>query len=271
MAAPPSTRSARARAPELATERKGRTGPVLVLAHGFTQTRRTWGALAEDLAADHRLVLVALPGHGGSADVAADLVAGADLLAVAGGSGSYLGYSMGGRFCLHLALAHPELVDRLVLVSATAGIADAGERATRRAADDALADELDPPGADPGRAADRRDAFLRRWLAQPLFASLPAEADALAERRRNTASGLASSLRLAGTGTQRPLWAELGTLAMPVLVVTGADDAKFDAVAAQMVSAIGANATHVRVPGAGHAVHLERPGAVAAAVRAFGA
>jgi 2-succinyl-6-hydroxy-2,4-cyclohexadiene-1-carboxylate synthase len=244
---------------------------VLVLAHGFTQTRRAWGSLAADLATDHRLVLVDLPGHGGSAGTAADLVAGADLLAAVGGPAAYLGYSMGGRFCLHLALARPDLVDRLVLVSTTPGIADATERAARRAADDALADELDPPGADPGRDAERRDAFLHRWLAQPLFASLPPEVDALDERRRNTACGLASSLRLAGTGTQQPLWSELGRLAMPVLVVTGADDAKYDALAEQMVAAIGANASHVRVPGAGHAVHLERPAEVAAAVRAFGA
>lgn len=244
---------------------------MLVLAHGFTQTRGAWGALAADLATDHRLVLVDLPGHGGSTGVDADLLTGADLLATAGGAGSYLGYSMGGRFCLHLALAHPDLVDRLVLVSTTPGIIDPAERTARRDADGMLADELDPPGADPARDPERRDAFLRRWLSQPLFASLPAEADALAERRRNTASGLASSLRLAGTGTQRPLWAELARLAMPVLVVTGADDAKFDAIAEQMVAAIGANATHVRVPGAGHAVHLERPAEVAAAVRAFGA
>ncbi len=242
-----------------------------MLAHGFTQTRDAWGPLADDLLADHRLVLVDLPGHGGSADVAVDLVAGADLLAQAGGSGSYLGYSMGGRFCLHLALAHPGLVHRLVLVSTTPGIADAGERVARGTADAALADELDPPGAAPERDAERRDAFLRHWLDQPLFASLPAGVDELEERRRNTAAGLASSLRLAGTGTQRSLWADLARLAMPVLVVTGADDVKFDAIARQMVAGIGTNATHVRVPGAGHAVHLERPAEVAAAVRAFGA
>ncbi len=255
----------------LAADRRGTTGPRLVLAHGFTQTRGAWGPVADDLANDHRLVLVDLPGHGGSSGVAADLPRGARLLADAGGAGSYLGYSMGGRFCLHLALRTPEVVDRLVLVSTTAGMADADERAARRAADEALADELDPPGADPAGDAERRDAFLRRWLAQPLFASLPPEVGALSERRRNTAAGLASSLRLAGTGTQLPLWEELAGLAMPVLVITGAEDAKFDAIARRMVAAIGPNAAHVRVPRAGHAVHLERPGDVAAAIRAFGA
>ncbi len=233
-------------------------GARIVLVHGFTQTGRSWGRLAAPLAGDHEVVLVDAPGHGGSAAIHVDLAGGAELLGAAGGPATYVGYSMGGRFALHLALARPDLVQALVLLGATAGIEDAAERAARRAADEALAAELERDGLD---------AFLERWLAQPLFASLPAEAIDLDDRRRNTVTGLASSLRLAGTGTQTPLWDRLGALAMPVLVVAGDRDAKFTALGRRMADTIGSNAGFSVVPNAGHAAHLEQPAATFEVVR----
>ena len=230
-------------------------GPRLVLVHGFTQTGRSWDGLARSLAGDHEVVAVDAPGHGGSADVRADLVTGAALLGATGGPGTYVGYSMGGRLALHLAVARGDLVTRLVLVSATAGIDDAAQRTARRAADDALAATLE---------ADGLDAFLARWVAQPLFATLPDPM--LADRRRNTVAGLASSLRLAGTGTQQPLWDELPAVTMPVLLVAGARDAKFVAAAERMAGLL-PHATLAIVPDAGHTVHLEQPAAFEALVR----
>jgi 2-succinyl-6-hydroxy-2,4-cyclohexadiene-1-carboxylate synthase len=245
------------------------SGPRLVLAHGFTQTGGIWGPMADDLAADHQVVAVDLPGHGGSAGVRADLTAGARLLTDVGGFGDYLGYSMGARFCLQAALCCPDRVRSLVLVSGTAGIEDERLRAERMASDEALAVELDPPRAtvQAGDEQERVDAFLRRWLGRPLFAGIPDGSTGLAQRRANSAAGLASSLRLAGTGGQAPLWDQLHTLAMPVLVITGERDTKFTALGGRMVRAIGANATHVVVPGVGHTAHLEDPGPVTALVR----
>ena len=60
-------------------------GPRVVLVHGFTQTLASWRPVADDLAADHRVVLVDAPGHGASAAVRADLATTAGLLAEAGG------------------------------------------------------------------------------------------------------------------------------------------------------------------------------------------
>jgi len=242
-------------------------GHRLVLAHGFTQTGQVWGGLAGDLALDHELVLVDLPGHGGSSDVRADLWQGAELLGAVGGRADYLGYSMGARFCLHLALSRPDLVHRLVLVSGTAGIDGADERAGRRAADEDLARRLDPGDGTPPE--DSVATFVDRWVANPLFGRVPDAANAIEERRRNTAAGLASSLRTAGTGTQEPLWDRLGDLDLPVLVVTGGRDAKFTDLGRRLVTAIGRGARLVVVEGADHAPHLQEPDAVAAAVRAF--
>ncbi|HEX6785940.1 MAG TPA: alpha/beta fold hydrolase, partial [Acidimicrobiales bacterium] len=115
----------------LHVERLG-AGPRVVLVHGFTQTGRSWAPIAADLGRDHEVVLVDAPGHGGSSAGRADLTEGAALLGAAGGRATYVGYSMGGRLALHLALDHPDHVDALVLLGATAGIEDEEERAARR-------------------------------------------------------------------------------------------------------------------------------------------
>jgi len=244
-------------------------GPKLVLAHGFTQTGRLWGRFGEALASRHQLLRVDLPGHGGSSAVRADLVAGGAMLATTGvelgcpaGQGStpfdLLGYSLGARFSLHAAIARPDLVRRLVLIGATAGIEDPSAREQRRRHDEALADELEHSGD--------LDGFLRRWLAAPMFANL--RAPDIRERRRNTPSGLASSLRLAGTGTQRPLWEDLARLEMPVLVLAGADDIRFVSLGSRIARVLPAGALSL-VPGAGHAAHLQQPAVTARIVEQF--
>ena len=164
---------------------------------------------------------------------------------------------MGGRLCLRLALDHPELVERLVLVSASPGIEDASERAARRASDEELARDVERSGVEP---------FLRDWIAQPLFATLPPDAAGVAERAAgHTAAELAATLRMLGSGTQEPLWHRLGSLRMPLALVTGRADAKFELINDEMertctgVSSL----ARVRLEG-GHALPLEQPRALAA-------
>jgi 2-succinyl-6-hydroxy-2,4-cyclohexadiene-1-carboxylate synthase len=241
----------------LHSERDGPAGGEgrsrLVLVHGFSQTGRCWGPIADDLARDHEVVRIDAPGHGGSSPVRADLTATAELLAQTGGPAIYVGYSMGGRMALHVALDQPDAVQGLVLVGATPGIEDDGERAERRARDHRLAERL-REGGDEGLAA-----FVTEWLAQPLFAGLPAWARFEEERRRNTAEGLATSLELAGTGSQQPRWSDLPRLDIPVLLVTGADDTRYTEIATRMAQIIGPHARTVAIPDAGHAAHLEQP------------
>ena len=166
----------------------------------------------------------------------------------------YVGYSQGGRLCLQLALDRPEVVHRLVLVSASPGIADPAERATRRAADDRLAQEIERDGVD---------AFVERWLAQPLFATLPRDRAGIDERKsRNTVASLTYQLRVLGQGVQPSNWDRLGELRMPVLLIAGELDAKYVDIAQRMAERI-ADARVEIVPGAGHACHLEQPEHVA--------
>jgi 2-succinyl-6-hydroxy-2,4-cyclohexadiene-1-carboxylate synthase len=243
----------------LFAEKVGKGSPVVAV-HGFTQTHRSWQAMAQRLAPLHTLTLVDAPAHGGSDGVRVGLWDGARQLADTGGRAAYVGYSMGARLCLHLALARPDLVERLVVVGATAGIEGPAERAARRAADEALAMRVETEGVA---------AFVDWWLSQPLFATLAAEVAGRDDRLTNTAAGLAAGLRLSGTGTMEPLWDRLAVLAMPVLVVAGDLDTAHVSLGRRLVAAIGSNSSLVLIPGAGHACHLERPDAFCVVVADF--
>ena len=235
----------------------------VVLAHGFTQTARSWAAFEPLLHAelpDAELVAVDLPGHGDAAAPAdLDLWASAARLVEAGGIGTYVGYSMGGRVALHAAIGAPDAVRRLVLIGATAGIDDPAERQTRRDADERLAEHIEEVGVP---------TFIDEWLTNPLFAGLTEHTALRSDRLRNSAAGLAASLRATGTGTQTPLWDRLGEVECPVLVLVGEHDAKFTDLGRRLVDGLCA-AELVVVPTAGHSVHLEQPEATASAIASW--
>ncbi len=241
----------------------GETGrPRVVLVHGFTQTHRSWDAVAAALAPRFEVVTIDLPGHGGSASARLDFAATAAALVDAGGPATYAGYSMGGRLCLRAALDHPQAVRSLVLVGASPGIADPAEREERRRSDSRLATDL---------AAAGTRAFLEAWLAQPMFETTDPRPEDLEARRANPPEGLAWALRALGTGAQEPLWDRLGELAMPVLLVAGSGDAKFRALAERMAAAVGPRARTAWVEGAGHAVPLDRPSDCASLIESVAA
>ncbi len=227
-------------------------GPRLTLVHGFTQTGRSWGEVARLFATGFEVVRVDLPGHGRSSAVRMGFEDTASAIGDVGGRSVYVGYSMGARLCLRLALDRPELVRGLVLVGGSPGLSTELERTTRRAADARLADDIEGVGTS---------AFLRRWLAQRMFATLTPTEEDLRARHANPPEGLASALRAFGVGAQAPLWGRLAELEMPVLVVSGELDVKFTVTGERMAAAIGRNATVATVAGAGHAVHLEQPDA----------
>ncbi len=234
-------------------------GDRVVVVHGFTQTLRSWDTVAAGLATRREVVRVDLPGHGGSSTLRMNFTDAATAVGEAGGVAAYVGYSLGGRLCLRLALDRPDLVRALVLVGASPGLADPAERAARSDRDEVLARQIESDGTP---------AFVDQWLRQPMFAGLHPSAADRAAREANPAEGLATALRLLGAGAQEPLWDRLGDLTMPVLLVVGENDAKFGAVADRMAAAV-PRPSLVRIGGAGHAAHLERPQEWTAAVTAF--
>lgn len=247
----------------------GRGAPVLLL-HGFTGSGREWDGVVGALGQGVRAVAVDLIGHGQSgapADPARyaperavdDLRALLDALNIE--RAHVVGYSLGGRVALRLALDAPRRVAGLVIVSATAGIEDDGARAARRADDLALAQRIEREGVE---------RFADEWESADLFASeraLPAARRAAMRRVRlaQRPGGLADSLRGMGQGAWAPLWDRLAEISAPTVVVTGERDGGYTAAGARIASLV-AGARHVVVPAAGHAVHRERPAEVAETV-----
>jgi 2-succinyl-6-hydroxy-2,4-cyclohexadiene-1-carboxylate synthase len=233
----------------------------LVLLHGFTHTGASWDPVRAALGERYRAMAPDIRGHGTAADaqpVALEAVI-ADVAAAAPADAfTLVGYSMGGRIALHVALARPERVRRLVLLGASPGLADASEREERRRADDALADRIEAIGVE---------AFADEWGRLPLWEGQPerVRAAAHADRLRNTPAGLADALRGLGTGALPSLWDRLGELPMPVVLLAGERDAKFRAIAERMAERIPGARLEI-IPGTGHAAHLERPDLVAAAI-----
>ncbi len=246
--------------------------PILVL-HGFTGDSESMAGVAEAFADTHTTHRVELLGHGGSEAPPAleayameacvrQLAALQDALDAR--PAHWIGYSMGGRAALSIAARHPERVRSLVLVGASPGLADAAARSERVATDAALAQRILDEGVE---------AFVDHWMALPLFASQArlgpaALAAARAQRLRNRPQGLARSLAGLGTGAMPPLHAALREIDVPVCLVAGAEDAKFEAIADAMAAAL-PRAERVSVPSAGHAAHVENPGAFARAARRF--
>jgi 2-succinyl-6-hydroxy-2,4-cyclohexadiene-1-carboxylate synthase len=247
-------------------------GRPLVLLHGFTGSGASWADHLGALAASYRVIVPDLPGHGGSTEVQPARMSVermADDLALIlerldAGPAAVLGYSMGARIALRLAIAHPEAVSGLILESPSAGIADPLARAKRRAEDAALAADLERDGIV---------SFVDRWERQAVFASHAQLDPQVAGRQRalrlaNDPGALAASLRAAGQGAMEPLQGRLAGLSVPTLVLAGALDPTGRDRAVLVAAAISRARVEV-VDGAGHAPHLERPDPFRRIVLAF--
>ncbi len=232
----------------------------LVLLHGFTHTGASWESVIAALPERYRPIPLDIRGHGdASARRPVSLAAVIeDVAELTDTRFPLVGYSMGGRIALHTALALGERVDRLILIGASPGLADPAERRARREADERLADEIEHASID---------AFARRWARTPVLADQPPAVAAAVhrDRLRNTPAGLAAALRGLGTGALPSLWDRLAELPMPVQLLVGARDLKFRVVAERMLEAIPRAELEI-VEDSGHAVHLEAPAAVAAAL-----
>jgi 2-succinyl-6-hydroxy-2,4-cyclohexadiene-1-carboxylate synthase len=224
----------------------------VVLVPGFTQTAASWRGVRAVLDQSCDVVALDVPARD-------SFEATATAIGTRGRRAVYVGYSMGGRLALRLALDRPDLVRGLVLVSSTAGIAEPDARAERVVADEALAASVERDGVD---------AFLERWLAQPLFATVPPDAAGLAERRGLSARYIAHCLRVLGAGAMDPMWDHLADLEMPIALVTGTTDAKYEKLALTMLERMPGDVVHVRLDG-GHALPLEQPAVLGGFIASF--
>ena len=248
-------------------------GPAVLVLHGFTGSALSMAVATDALARDHRVVACDLIGHGDS-DAPADPARYStdatvrqigvllDLLDI--DDVALVGYSFGGRLALSFAVTYPERVRSLALIGTTAGIEDDRLRADRREADAALADRIERDGVE---------RFVDYWEALPIFATqraLPAAVRAGIRRTRTDQRpiGLANSLRGAGAGSMPQLWAEVGLLDVPTLLVVGELDERYVEIGRRLAAVMPAARLQV-MAGVGHAAHLEAPVEVADAISGF--
>lgn len=236
-------------------EIQGDGEPVLLL-HGFTGSAQTWKELTPLL--PFLLVLPDLAGHGRTQRPADRLETEAmhlkKMMAKAGYDSFHLiGYSMGGRLALSLALLYPEQVKSLILESASPGLRTDAERKARVKSDEQLAQRIEKEGIP---------SFVDYWESIPMFHTQ--QALPLSDRQKirwerlsHPEQGLASSLRFMGTGAQPSYWDRLHELRMPVMLLTGTEDEKFTSIARKMKESIPMS-EWIEFQGAGHAIHVEQ-------------
>ncbi len=247
---------------------------TVVMLHGFMGAADDWtGEITEPLIeSGFQVLAIDLPGHGktivqGDVDsyrmdnCAAEIVRLFDKLKLP--SVHLVGYSMGGRLALYLAVHYPDRINRIVLESASPGLKTVAERKARIAQDALLAVRM---------ISQPLKEFLLEWYAQPLFASMSSRPEMLealiARRLNNDPRSLGLSLQGMGTGAQPSLWENLDQLTTPLLLIVGEKDAKFSAIGRAMAERCPVAQLRV-VPDAGHNVHWEQPRLFGSLVRDF--
>jgi len=245
--------------------------PVAVFLHGFLGSGSSWQEIIDELNKAYYCIRIDLPGHGKSkatrksefsmAHCAKNVVG---LLAHLNLKKYHLiGYSLGGRLALFIALNYGMKIDKLVLESSSPGLKTKKERLERKKSDEWLARELEKGSFK---------QFLEEWYSQPLFESLKNDKKRfpalLKQRLKNDPLELGKSLRYMGTGVQPSLWGKLENLRPPTLLIVGEHDRKFQLIASEM-SSQSKKITVNCVTGAGHNVHFEKPGQFASVLKNF--
>ena len=238
---------------------------VVTLLHGFTLAGASWDELTAKMPPGWKSITPDLRGHG-TAMVApatmdacvADLVALWDNLGVE--RSHVVGYSMGGRLALHVAVRLPERTRSLFTIGAHAGL-ETEARVARRDADEVLAQRIEAEGVE---------SFVRYWEALPMFADIARRGPRLlawlhAMRVANTPEGLAASLRGMGAGAMEPVWNELESIACPATFVAGEQDQAFVAHARRLAATVPGSRLEI-VAGSGHSVQFEQPDAIASSL-----
>lgn len=235
--------------------------PPLLLLHGFGGDSRDWSEeIFEKLTDSFYCLAPDLPGHGRSVferdedylmrKSAAQVVELLDQQSI--DTCHLVGYSMGGRLALFLAVRYPDRFQKVVVESGTPGLGAEFERQGRIAEDLQLANQL---------RKDSIEKFFECWFQQPVFQTLDRDSARfkrmLARRLENDPEGLARSLMFMGTGRQPSLWDELHKITADLLLIVGEQDSKFRQTANLMVGLVG-RARVAAIEGAGHNVHFEK-------------
>ena len=258
---------------ELIREGNKSSSPLLVFLHGFTGSSCDWEQIIHSINTELPVAAIDLVGHGKS-DSPEDInfYTTESLIKqicevinrITKSKVILIGYSMGGRAALSFTLKYPDMVEALVLESASAGIKEDNLREERAKKDEELAEYIETHSIED---------FVDHWMNLELFNTQRRFSNRKREEIRelkikNNKTGLANSLRGFSTGKMIPLYSQLKNIMMKTLLITGELDTKFTEINSEMVSLL-PNAEHKVMKNAGHNTHLEEPKSFIEAVNSF--
>jgi pimeloyl-ACP methyl ester carboxylesterase len=230
-------------------------GPALLLTHGYSATSQMWSGQIEALAKAYKLILWDMRGHGqseypadpGAYSEAATVADMAALLDAVGAKRAIVGgLSLGGYMSLAFHLAHPDRVRGLLIIDTGPGYRndEAREGWNRNALKTAERYETEGLGRLAAGSVERRTS------------------------RHRSADGLALAARGMLTQKDARVISSLPTIAVPSVVVVGADDTPFLTASDYMAAKI-PGAKKVMIADAGHAANIDQPAAFNEAILGF--
>ncbi|VVA98761.1 unnamed protein product [Arabis nemorensis] len=261
-------------------------GNVVLFLHGFLGTGEEWIPIMKGISGSARCISVDIPGHGSSrvqshaSETQQVPTFSMEMIAktlyklieqITPGKVTVVGYSMGARIALYMALRFSNKIEGTVVVSGSPGIKDPVARKVRSATDDSKARMLVDHGLE---------IFLENWYNGGLWKSLrshPHFRKIVASRLLHddvlTVAKLLSDL---SSGRQPSLWEELENCDTNISLVFGEKDVKFKKIAIRMYCEMSKSKKGekniietIEIPESGHAVHLESPLRVILALRKF--
>ncbi|MGV0105738.1 putative 2-succinyl-6-hydroxy-2,4-cyclohexadiene-1-carboxylate synthase [Nostoc sp. DSM 114160] len=249
--------------------------PLILFLHGFMGNIHEFDEAIKLLLKEFSYLKIDLPGHGKTqvlgedeyytmANIAHALINLLDELKIA--KCFLVGYSMGGRLALYLALNFPERFYKVVLESASPGLPTATERLERIKLDTQIGTKLTG-------AFEKSDfaAFLSNWYNQPIFGDIknhPEYNRMIESRLQNNPQELDKSLRFMGTGCQPPLWENLQYNTIPMLLLVGEYDRKFISINTEMAKMCEFAQIKI-IRNAGHNIHFENTLAFVENIKSF--
>ncbi|MGW0875006.1 alpha/beta fold hydrolase [Streptomyces sp. NPDC002740] len=235
-----------------------RQAPPLVLIHGSGSAGGSWSPVVPALAGRHHVIRVDLPGHGHSPpapsydvpEQAGRLAAALDELGLR--PVTVVGHSSGGYIATALAEQRPDLVGSLVLISS-------GPSPDALLPQPVLLRVLIAPPLGPFLWSIRSDAMLRRGMTSVCNRPVDVPDDLVAEVRGIGYRTFRTVLRRNTEYiTERSVPERLTALGVPVLVIFGAADRRWDPSSAHHYDTV-PNARVEQLPDVGHLPMLEAP------------
>jgi 2-succinyl-6-hydroxy-2,4-cyclohexadiene-1-carboxylate synthase len=245
--------------------------PTLLFLHGFLGSSSDWKYITNKLSSDYYCIAIDLPGHGLS-----EIDDSKDSFSIENTARyiseilqkykiekcDLLGYSMGGRIAIYLAVHYPEYFNKIIIESAQPGLDDEIEKEQRLNHDKQIAQKL---------LSEPFPEFLEYWYNQPIFETLKNHknfANLLQSRLNNKPKKLAKSLKEIGAGTQPSLWEELRKIENPCLLIAGEFDTKYQKIFSKMHKEI-YSSNFVVIKNSGHNTHFENLDEFIKVVRKF--